>query len=274
MAAAAAESKCKVARLTCEHDAETLGKFFDIIKAQLAGSPENYKDEFPWEKECYNSGYVHYIAHGVRADGSPIVCGWMVVLPHNDALGKRVYLIGISTRRTRDMFYGGVGQLLHNTLVNDYTREGYDFIHLWPLNDTVRAIYSSAAWGYVSLREDIGHMFRILKAPPSEEFLDSLITKETNPIDELDEFMENYVESNSGIGNLYSGARPHFAVNSKNFKNLSMNLQVAATFETEDDITIGMMEALTRFLEKHASKKNTKTRKSKGKKGTKRKSRR
>ena len=120
MAAAAVsatkESKCKVTRLTCTHDFEKIGKFIAIVKTQLATSPGNYKDEFPWEKECYNPGYIHYIAHGVRGDGSPIVCGWMVVLPHNDVYGKRMFLIGISTRRTRDMFYGGVGQLLHNTL--------------------------------------------------------------------------------------------------------------------------------------------------------------
>lgn len=272
--AAPAESKCRVVRLSCAHDAEKLAKFIEIIKTQLATSPENYKDEFPWEKECYNPNYVHYIAHGVRADGSPIVCGWMVVLPHSDAYGKRVFLIGISTRRTRDMFYGGVGQLLHNAMVDEFTHEGYDFIYLWPLNDTVRAIYSGAAWGYTQLREDVAHMFRILKALPPKEFLDTLVQKETNPISELDEFMENYVESNSGIANLYSAARPYFTVNPKNLKNLSTNLEVAASFETEDDITIGMVEALTQFLEKHAAKKNTKTRKSKGKKGTKRKSRR
>lgn len=271
--AAAAAPKCNIVRLTCKDDLEEINVFTALVKAQLGKSSENFKDEFPWEKECYNPDYVHYIAHSKKGNGSRVVCGWCVVLPHSDGLGKRVYLIGISTRRTRDELYGGVGQLLHNTILEEYGSAGYDFVYLWPLNDAVRAIYKSDKWGYVELRDDVHHLFRILNKSPSAEFLESLVKKESGPYDELNEFMDNYIGSNSNIERLYKQARSFFPLNKNDFEHLSVNLQTAAMFETEAETMSGMKNYLTKYLTKYGAL-GTKTRKSKTKKHSRRKSRR
>lgn len=272
-AALAATERCTVVRLTCKEDLEEIKKFTALVKDQLGKSSENFKDEFPWEKECYNPEYVHYIATGVKGNGSRVVCGWSVVLPHSDAHGKRVYLIGISTRRTRDELYGGIGQLLHNTIVEEYSSAGYDFVYLWPLNDAVRAIYKSDKWGYVELRDDVHHLFRILNKPPSSEFLDSLVRRESNPVNDLDEFMSNYVGENATVDRLYSAARPFFTINKNDLEGLSVNLQTAAMFETEDEIMEGMKNILTKYLTKYG-KGLTRKRKSKSAKTMRKKSRR
>lgn len=272
-AAAAAEAeRCTVVRLTCKDDLEEIKKFAALVKAQLGKNSENFKDEFPWEKECYNPEYVHYIAHGLKGNGSRVVCGWCVVLPHSDAYGKRVFLIGISTRRTRDELYGGVGQLLHNTILEEYGSAGYDFIHLWPLNTTVRAIYKSDKWGYVELRDDVGHLFRILNKPPSAEFLDSLVSK-NDPYSELNDFMNNYTGANSNVKRLYGRARHYFPLDKKEFDNLSTNLQSASMFETEDEVMKGMKTALTSYLAKYGQRV-TRSHASKAKKTSRKKSRR
>lgn len=159
---------CIVTRHVCPQDTNAIGILANSAAAQqVRNSGFNYRIQ-PWEARC-DSAYWHYIARSPAG----IICGWLRASLVEEKGMKYIYLAEISTRRIKDEFYGGVGQRLHAALVADARAQGADFIYLYPLNDTVAAIYSK--WGYVQMRPEIVNMFFILESPPSHTILDTLM---------------------------------------------------------------------------------------------------
>jgi hypothetical protein len=136
----------------------------------------------PWESKFGNVPDWHFVAKGPAPDN--LICGWLAaqLKENGNASRKYIYLAEISTRRIRDKLYGGVGQKLHNALVEVAKANGYHFIYLYPVNPTVAAVY--VKWGYSPPQEIAGvpHQFYVLpgKNGPTDGILRSLMAQRRN----------------------------------------------------------------------------------------------
>ena len=163
---------CEVKRLNCSksENVRIIEELAEKAEAQQNRNSGFNSKILPWREGCFHVDR-HYIAQAMEGT----ICGWMTVHLNRITKSKSIYIFisEISTRRTKDEFYGGVGKKLHDTLVADARAEGADFIYLYALNDDVAAVY--AKWGYVILRPEIKHQFFIIGREPSNEFLDTLM---------------------------------------------------------------------------------------------------
>jgi hypothetical protein len=132
------------------------------------GFPANIQ---PWKELCKNE--YHYVA---RDKASGTICGWLTIILKTHKRTKYIYIVEISTRRIRNNLYGGVGQSLHNKMLEDAVHFGAKFVYLYPLNSTVRELYMKPQWGYVELRPDVKFLFKglVRGLVIRNEFLDTL----------------------------------------------------------------------------------------------------
>lgn len=167
----AAEPACKITRYHCKNQEESK-KIADLVNtaiAQQTKDPESFIDIFPWLGAC-DLAEIHYVAQ--KADGT--ICGWMSVKEREWKKRKFLYLSEITTIRTIDESYKGVGKRLHDQLVHDAKDPKgkgflYDFIYLYPLNEKVKATYKDK-WGYKDLfpgDKKHEHLYLKLKADPT-----------------------------------------------------------------------------------------------------------
>ena len=162
---------CEITLYHCPEDGATIARLSKNANAQQernSGFSENIQ---PWKGICKNE--YHYVA---RDKASGIICGWLTIILKTHKRTKYIYIVEISTRRIRNSLYGGVGQRLHNKMLEDAVQFGAKFVYLYPLNATVRDLYMKPQWGYVELRPDVKHLFkplvRDLVIP--NDFLDTL----------------------------------------------------------------------------------------------------
>jgi len=160
---------CVVERHECTRNSNVIKHLGQAANLQLEKN-EGFKNIYPWKKQCdeYND-YRHYIARSP----SGIICGWMTAQWIQEFGQNYIYINEISTRRIKDELYGGIGRRLHAALIEDATASGAEFIYLFPLNSTVADVYTK--WGYVHARPELLQMFLVLKAPPNNSMLDSLM---------------------------------------------------------------------------------------------------
>lgn len=164
------EPACRITRYDCPQDKTKLDALIEIAKQQQ----DSFESIFPWNQGC--TAPRHYVAQ--RADGT--ICGWAAVVPRTSnprrpdkATYKFLYLSEISVIRTQDESFKGVGKRLHDRLVEDATKEGQDFIYLYPLNEGVKATYINK-WGYTPLD---GTSLLLYKVKPDREIPVRLIRK-------------------------------------------------------------------------------------------------
>jgi hypothetical protein len=162
---------CEITLYHCPEDRAAIARLSNNANAQQArdsGFSENVK---PWKGVCKNE--YHYIARDTKTG---IICGWLSIILKTFKRTKYVYIVEISTRRIRNDLYGGVGQRLHNKMVEDAIQFGAKFVYLFPLNGVVRELYMRPQWGYTELRSDVKHLFKPLVRDFDipNEFLDTL----------------------------------------------------------------------------------------------------
>jgi hypothetical protein len=162
---------CEITLYHCPEDRAAIARLSNNANAQQArnsGFSENVK---PWKGVCKNE--YHYIARDTKTG---IICGWLSIILKTFKRTKYVYIVEISTRRIRNDLYGGVGQRLHNKMVEDAIHFGAKFVYLFPLNGVVRELYMRPQWGYTELRPDVKHLFKPLVRDfdMPNEFLDTL----------------------------------------------------------------------------------------------------
>jgi hypothetical protein len=162
---------CEVTLYHCPEDQATIARLSSNANAQQGRNSGFSKNIQPWKDLCKND--FHYVA---RDQATGIICGWLTVIMKTFKRTKYIYIVEISTRRIHNNLYGGVGQLLHNTMIQDAARFGAKFVYLYPLNTAVRDLYMRPEWGYSLLRPDVKHLFRPLAngVIVPNDFLDTL----------------------------------------------------------------------------------------------------
>lgn len=156
---------CTIEHYTCSEDGDIIEELANIANSQ--SNAFNIRVH-PWKVECKFHDVQHYVA---RAPDNTI-CGWMRVTYDKGEGEPNVYINEISTRRIRDQYYGGIGNALHNALIEDAKKQNMCFIYLVPIDVTARSVY--LRWGYTAV-EGVDEMFYVLKSGyPSEEFLEVL----------------------------------------------------------------------------------------------------
>ncbi len=250
--------------LDCQKKKEPqqIAKYTNIVTKQYAAE-KNFEDIFPWLWNCQKSPYVHFIAHSKRADGSTIILGWLtlLVLEHN---GKPHGSISeISTRRVRDEFYGGVGKRLNDAVVAWATKEGLEFLYLWPLNETVRAIYMRPEWGYLPKQEDVRHLFRVLRGEPPADFLATLVRTQETEDAEMMESLEEHLDTIEGIvesfadeelQDLWEKAKEYLDTdNPPHIGEFIQSAQLLESWPEEEQVT-AVYELLKAFVDKQGKK--------------------
>ncbi len=223
-------------------DTKQIAEFSKLVEAQYAAE-KNYVNVFPWIKGC-KSPFIHFIAHTKRKDGRPLIGGWLTLLIMEHEGKDHGYLSEISTRRTKDEHYGGVGQLLHSAMLQWAAKHKLEFVYLWPLNEGVRAIYMKPDWGYVPKRNDVHQLFRVLRSEPPNDFLDTLVrpdeTEErAETLDEYIEMIEEIVETlgDEEFQELLEKARPFLVSDNPHIADFLQNAQILETLEEGDRIT-------------------------------------
>ncbi len=242
------ESPCKVLVLDCRSQKPDIEQWVALARAQYTAEA-NFKDVFPWKKAC-TSNYIHFIAHGMRG-GNPIICGWLslLVIPNP----KHGFIVELSTRRIKDAHYGGVGQLLNNAVVHWGDKEGLHFLQLMPLNEDVRAVYLKPEWGYVELRDDVKHLFRILHKKPSKKYLETLVEDKdmAGDLEELEEALEAYAEEHEALEPLIEKALEYVMEENPAFEDFKNAVFTLLAIEGEEEVQkeSEMKQLLVEFIE-------------------------
>ena len=163
---------CEITLYHCPEDEPTIARLSSNANTQQAHNSGFYVYVQPWKGVCKND--YHYVA---RDKATGIICGWLTIAMKTFKRTKYIYIVEISTRRIHNDLYGGVGQRLHNKMIEDATRLGAKFVYLYPLNAAVREIYMRPEWGYSQQRPDVKHLFRPLvpNVVISNTFLDTLV---------------------------------------------------------------------------------------------------
>ncbi len=230
----------------------------------------NFVNIFPWKKQC-KAPYIHFVAHAVR-NGTPLLCGWLTLLVMEDEGSG--FINEVSTRQTKDEFRRGVGQLLNNAVVQWAVTKGLKFLYLYPLNEEVRKVYMTPAWGYVQAHEKLPHLFRILSEPPSKNLLDKMVSERAdqpqNDWDAMLEFLDELADEDETLRELYEKALPRLGdPTTKQAKELQFQLDglramtdtmdveeeeeeedVEEEDEEESEIIQAAREILSEFLKK------------------------
>lgn len=165
---------CKITRLDCDDPAQKaeVSKLADKADLQIG----SFESIFPWLTRC-DLASRHYVA---KKDDNTI-CGWMSVNARKKGNQTFFYLSEISVIRTPDPSFKGVGLRLHQTLVEEAKKEGKDFIYLYPLNEKVKATYTSDKWGYRSLPGDPEHLYYVVAKDPTPSTMNMLKPKAISP---------------------------------------------------------------------------------------------
>lgn len=158
---------CIITRYDCDKDRDKIKELIDLANEQQ-DRDHGFISIFPWLGGC-DLAPRHYVAQ--KADGT--ICGWMTVIPREDGGMKYYYLSEISVIRTPDPSYKGVGIRLQKTLVEDGTKEGMDFIYLYPLTPEVAETYVKK-WGYKQLDPSLEHLFYKLKKDPTKAIIEKM----------------------------------------------------------------------------------------------------
>ena len=183
---------CEITRYDCRSQDGKRGKnlrvnlLADVATAQQRGDPHPFDPRvLPWEDRCSPGIDRHYVAKSRRL-GDETICGWLSLNVIRKKLNgvdrKYAYLDKISTRRKQgedDPYYGGVGKCLHDRLVEDLRKEGFDFIYLYPIDGPAATVY--ARWGYIHpahFEDTVKQMFFMLKTAelpqPPRDLLESM----------------------------------------------------------------------------------------------------
>ena len=158
---------CIITRYDCDKDGDKIKELIDLANEQQ-DRDHGFISIFPWLGGC-DLAPRHYVAQ--KADGT--ICGWMTVIPKEEGGMKYYYLSEISVIRTPDPSYKGVGIRLQKTLVEDGTKEGMDFIYLYPLTPEVAKTYVEK-WGYKQLEPSLEHLFYKLKKDPTKSIIEKM----------------------------------------------------------------------------------------------------
>lgn len=158
---------CIITRYDCDKDGEKIKELIDLANEQQ-DRDHGFISIFPWLGGC-DLAPRHYVAQ--KEDKT--ICGWMTVIPREDGGMKYYYLSEISVIRTPDPSYKGVGIRLQKTLVEDGTKEGMDFIYLYPLTPEVAKTYVEK-WGYKQLEPSLEHLFYKLKKDPTKAVIEKM----------------------------------------------------------------------------------------------------
>lgn len=161
------EPACIITRYDCDKDKEKIEDLVELANVQQ-NRDHGFVSIFPWLGGC-KLAPRHYVAQ--KKDGT--ICGWMTVIPKEEGGKSYYYLSEISVIRTPDPSYKGVGIRLQKTLVEDGTKEGMDFIYLYPLTPEVAKTYVEK-WGYKQLDPSLEHLFYILKSEPSKAIIEKM----------------------------------------------------------------------------------------------------
>ncbi len=230
--------------------------------AKQYNAEKNYTDIFPWKKACKGAPYVHFIAHAKRADGSTLILGWLTLLILEHDGKPHGSIVEISTRRIRDEFYGGVGKRLNDAVVSWATEKGLEFLYLWPLNETVRAIYMRPEWGYLPKQDDVRQLFRVLRGEPPADFLATLVRTEEMEDAEMMESLEEHIDMVEGIvdafadeelQDLWERAKDYLDTDNPHIGEFIQSAQLLESWPEEEQVT-AVYELLTDFLEKQGKK--------------------
>ena len=170
-----AEPACKITRYDCSDagQAAEVKRLTDVANVQQE-KDHGFVSIFPWLGGC-DLAPRHYVAQ--RADDT--ICGWATVIPKEFKTTKYLYLSEISVIRIPDETFKGVGLRLHDAIVEDATKEGKEFIYLYPLTPAVEETYVKK-WGYKKFPAG-EFLFYKIKSDPTPAILDSLKPIEDMP---------------------------------------------------------------------------------------------
>ena len=217
---------CIITRYDCDKDKDKINELVELANDQQASS-EGFISIFPWLGGC-DLAPRHYVAQ--KADGT--ICGWMTVIPKEEGGMKYYYLSEISVIRTQDPSYKGVGIRLQKTLVEDGTKEGMDFIYLYPLTPEVAKTYVEK-WGYKKLEPSLEHLFYKLKKDPSKAVIEKM-----KPNDNPRRFVSEawrLMSSNKDTKALFAQKRRNLLANPKLIDDLKDVLGTIQMYEVWED---------------------------------------
>lgn len=217
---------CIITRYDCDKDGEKIKELVDLANEQQ-DRDHGFISIFPWLGGC-DLAPRHYVAQ--KADGT--ICGWMTVIPREDGGMKYYYLSEISVIRTPDPSYKGVGIRLQKTLVEDGTKEGMDFIYLYPLTPEVAKTYVEK-WGYKQLEPSLEHLFYILKRKPTKGIIEKMKPND-NPRRFIAEAWK-YLSSDKKMKDLYNEKRRTLRENEELINELKDVLGTLQMYEVWED---------------------------------------
>ena len=217
---------CIITRYDCDKDRDKIKELVDLANEQQ-DRDHGFISIFPWLGGC-DLAPRHYVAQ--KADGT--ICGWMTVIPREDGGMKYYYLSEISVIRTPDPSYKGVGIRLQKTLVEDGTKEGMDFIYLYPLTSEVAETYVKK-WGYKQLDPSLEHLFYKLKKDPTKAIIEKM-----KPNDSPRRFIAEawkYLSGNKETEALYNEKRRNLRITDDLINELKDVLGTLQMYEVWED---------------------------------------
>lgn len=192
-------------KCTDASQAAEIGALANAANVQQARNSGFHTNVQPWHLRCKDAASIHWIARS--SDGT--IIGWLVAIFSEREGQKYGFIYEIA--RNRRVPAAGLGLQLHNAFIAEAIERGADFTFLYPLNDTVANLYKRPEWGYVQVHPSITQLFRILRAPPSEEFLQEYYPPTVKQLVDLVYEIKDSAPKNTYLGRLVIAAQRFLA---------------------------------------------------------------
>lgn len=172
------DNKCALFILDCKRHESIISFLAGIAAAQK----NNFIDIFPWESRCLTNDKIYVsislpssmsgtinLFSLIKHDVIPIpeICGWMRVGFKKFNKLKFAHVSEISTSKNKKK-YSGIG----SSILKKLEEENIDFIELIPLI-TAKSFYIDKM-NYQSINDSIPYLFKIIRNPPTQEYLINL----------------------------------------------------------------------------------------------------
>jgi hypothetical protein len=172
--------QCNLMILDCIYDKNLI----EQLKLLAQEQKSNFSRIYPWERKCkkgdkifvaIDQNILKTIKKTLQISNKPLICGWASVSfmntlnNRNKNNQKFVYINEISASNNREKFKG-----IGTDIIKEIEKEDIDFIELTPLSTAV-SFYEKIGF-YQDKR--ISKMFKVIRKPPLDKYIELLIEKE------------------------------------------------------------------------------------------------
>lgn len=222
-----------ITKYDCATQATEISALANAANIQQARNSGFHINVQPWHHRCKDATSIHWIARS--SDGT--IVGWLVAMFSEREGQKYGFIYEIA--RNRRVPAAGVGLQLHHAFISEANERGADFTFLYPLNETVANLYKRPEWGYVQVHPSITRLFKILRAPPSEEFLKDYYPPTVKQLVDLLYEIKDSAPKNTYLGRLAIAAQ-HLLV---------ADPEAITSFMEYAEMTYGSLDDHESFLE-------------------------